>query len=82
MRKRESAGTAPMGQSIESLAPSERAEHYRQLAKQVSELAQVASSRNARQTFRQLAKSWLGLAAEVERHETGDATGAELAAIN
>jgi hypothetical protein len=71
-----------MGQPIESLAPPERAKHYRELAKQVSELAEVASTRGARQTFRQLAKSWLGLAAEVERHETEGATGAQLAAIN
>jgi hypothetical protein len=71
-----------MGESIQSLAPAERAQHYRQLATQVSELAQVASTRSARETFRQLAKSWLGLAAEVERHESEDAAGAQLAAIN
>jgi len=70
-----------MGRSIETLTPGERAKHYRQLAKEVSQLARVAGSEKAKQTFRDLARRWLVLAAEVERNELEDA-GILSAAIN
>ena len=56
-----------MGQSFESLPPEERTAHYREMARQVMQLASVARSPVLRAQFVQLVESWLALASEVER---------------
>ena len=82
LAKRIRAGIARVKQSVETLAPAERAEHYRQLANEVSQLAKVARTDKAKRTFRDLARRWLALAAEVERYDFEDSDGILSAAIN
>jgi hypothetical protein len=75
-------GRPRVEKSVETMAPAERAEHYRQLAKDVSRLAMIASTYKAKRTFRDLARRWLALAAEVERNDFDDVVVALSAAIN
>jgi len=56
-----------VNRSFESPPPEQRIAHYREMAKNVMELAALARSPDVRAQFLQLAERWLLLALDVER---------------
>ena len=57
-----------MDQSIETLQPDHRVNHYRAMASEVQYLASEAQFNEVREQFLKLAQSWLSVADTMERH--------------
>jgi hypothetical protein len=58
---------APMGQSVDSLPPEKKAEHYRELANQAVRQSQATVDPDRRASLVAMAASWHNLAVEAER---------------
>jgi hypothetical protein len=67
-----------MGQSVESSPPENRAEHYRELAKDAVQMAQEMLDKDRSAEFLAMAASWHNLAVEAEQkaaHRMGITSG-------
>jgi len=59
--------TPPLGQSLESLSPVQRAERYRQFASEAMRKGQGAADADRRSEYFAMAGSWHAMAVEAER---------------